>query len=785
MCSDRGSDIIYRNPGFFQKRLDTVRSYGIIENMAEDIPKNDLKLFSLIIQNLGTVIKNSILYPVSHPISELSIKNFKSSLDKWLIEKEVLDIGIAPESILLDGNFVDQKSELYQEVGSHLHSHGVSAISFRKGLVMKELVDMFKFLKKDAKLMREGGALESTIPSLDHITIKAVDYSLLLEEGEGGGLSEGDEELWRNLTSVSEESRRGKLPEEREEFIRNFLQDSKNSATVLNKIYKDAVSRLEGDETVTRTRESIARIYDYMARNPEGVPETARTDIGKIVSRLDPEFVLRLFSPDSVDGQDFDLAGEIMKEVPDEFVAGFVESLIKSSGGLNENLLKVFERLSPGGAREGKIVSMVAGRLSDTQAFTHEALAEIQMSIKEVFATNPESGFMSQMYNLTVDTFIDRKATMMNLPKDLVSMVESYDRAATEEGFKGQEAELILNLMWHETDQVDLSRLCARITGILPELFRIRDIPRLKDIFSFFFEEMEAKNRSLPGIKDEINNVITVLREDSVIKQIVLLLAGSDEKGADDTVFMLEKIRGPEMLRILLDSFCSEQKDGRRNNLALMFKKLHSEEVDTVVERIKISDSRAARELLGVVKQAFPERARLFVTEIMSIDDPAVRREILEDFIPETEDARSALKVMLKKEKDPGLKRQAIIAMLGTKDGVVVGDLFSSAGRVSGENKLLTEIIETSGEINSAAAVPYLVKLLKRRDVFRREEKIKLASVVALGRIRNEEALDAIRKAASGGTEAVKTICDVILRLEDEKIKNKPKAGSSSDGDQG
>ena len=729
-------------------------------------------------------MKNSVLYPVSHPISELSIKNFKSSLDKWFSKKEVLDIGISPDSILLDGDFVDRKNELYREVGSHIHSQGVSSVNISKGVDSVELTEMFRFLKMDAKLIREGDACETVIPELEHIIIRAVDYSLLLE-GEGGGLSEDDEELWRTLTTVSRESRSGKLPREREEFIRDFLQDPKISATVLNKVYRDAVVRMEGDETVDRTRESMARIYDYMAKNPGDIQDTSRSDVGRIVSRLDPEFILKLFSPTSVDGRNFDLAGEMMKDIPDEFFAGFIESLIKSSGGFNENLLKVFERLSPGGTREGKIVSMVAGRLSDAPSFDQGALAELQTSIKEVFASHPESGFMSQMYTLTVNTFIDRKAARMDLPKDLVAMVESYNRAAENEGFKGQEAELILNLLWQETDPVDFERLCAQLTGILPELFKLRDIARIKDIFSFFFVDIKQEKRELPGIKEERDNVISILKEESVARQAISLLAGCNETMSDKAVFILEKIKTPDILRILLDEFCTEKKEGRRNNLALLFEKLSEEELDIVEETIKLSDSRSARDLFNMIKRIFPERSRRFVNEILSIDDATIKREILEGFVVRTEQEKIILKALLKKEKDPGLRRKVIVAILKTKDKTALSDLFACAGSGFFEGGILPEIIETAGELGSVESVPLLIKLLERRDIFGRAEKLKIASVVALGRIHSEEAMEALKKAASRGTKEVKEICDIIIKLKDTQNDKTKKADNSSNGYQG
>ncbi len=771
-------------PFFILRFLIAAQVYGILSSMPDDKQKDEHKLFGLIIQNLGTVIKNSVLYPVSHPISEISIKNFKASLDKWFLASDVLDVGISQDSVLLSGEFVDKKNELYREVASHLHSHGISSLCFKKGLATSELTEMFRFLKKDAKLIREGGDPGEIVPVLEHILIGTVDYSTLLE-GTGGAVSKSDEELWKSLTNVSQESLQGRLPREREEFIRQFLGDSRSSASVLNRIYRDAVSRMEGDDAVTRTRESIARIYDYISRNPDGVSSTAREDIGKIVSRLDPEFVMRLFSPARVDNRDFDLAGEMMKDVPDEFVAGFIESLIKSSGGFNENLLKVFERLSPGGAREGRIVSMVAGRFAEAQAVDNAALAEIQMSIKEVFAANPESSFMSQMYNLTVDTFVDRKAAAMDLPKELVAMVESYARSRSEENFKKQESELVLNLMWYENDPADYSRLCSRITGIVPELFRIRDIDAVKDIFMFFLGADGPGNRTMPGIKEENDRVTAFLNGESVIKQTLSFLASSDEMGAQTAAFVFNMIRNQYSFGMLLDEFCREGKPGRRNNLSLALKDLSEVETDVLAERVKSADPRNSGELYGLMREACPERARKLVVDIASIGDIALKRHILDGFVPGTEEEFAALMTMLRKEKDPFLVRKAVMAVLSGGDPRVVGEIFSYASGALAPGGLLEEIIDVSGEIGSGASVGHLGRIIEKRDILGRNEKIKTAAAVALGRIQSPEAIETLKRSASKAPKAVKDICDVILNLKGKKEESPAKGGISGEGYEG
>ncbi|MEA3488831.1 MAG: hypothetical protein U9R44_00610, partial [Candidatus Omnitrophota bacterium] len=117
--------------------------------MKKELSKKQLELFDLILRELSTAIKNSVLYATDHPLFSFSIKNLKASLEKWLSEEGELDIGISQDNILLGGVFVRQKDDVYSEVASYLHSRGIVAISVFKEIDTDELTDFFKFIKND------------------------------------------------------------------------------------------------------------------------------------------------------------------------------------------------------------------------------------------------------------------------------------------------------------------------------------------------------------------------------------------------------------------------------------------------------------------------------------------------------------------------------------------------------------------------------------------------------------------------------------------------------------
>jgi hypothetical protein len=749
--------------------------------MGNDLSKEKIELFNLVIQNLSTAMKNSVLYSSSHPIFKISIKNFKDSMDKWFASEKDLDLGISTDTILLAGSFVDKKSELYRDVAEYLHSREVVAICFKKGVEVQELLSVFNFLTKDVKSIREKGGIDVKMPKMEHIDIKGVDYSSLLE-GSGGELNIEEEKIWQSLSEISSESKEGKLPGSKKEFIVDFLKDTKRSSLVLNKVYKDAVIKLEDEKTVKRMRESIARVYEYFAKNPGEDAVVARGNIGKLISRLDPDLVIRLFDPDVVDGRNFDMAQEMMKDFSDEFVAEFIENLISHQDRFNENLLKVFDKIIPGGTRANNVAAMVSDRMEDKNLLSYDTLNNMQMSIKEIFGAHPDSNFMSQMYKLTVETFVDRKKGVMMFSRRLVPLVEEYIRAVRKESLKKQEAELLLNIIWHEDDPEVFKKFSEKFIAIVPDLLSLGDTELLRQAFELFSEDMRPEQKKKTKINDEAARALLSIEKSILDAKIVSLIESAEMKNLEDIVAILNRAKS-NAAKVILDEFVTEPNMSSRNKLGFVLAGMQERSADEIVSRISEASPTMTGELFSVLRKASYEKSRLVVPELLRHADPRIREQVVESFVPVSGAEKQILNLILWREKDKRVRRKALISALKTGDTVLINSIFRDAERRFFDKKPLLEVVKLSGEVGRKEAVPNLVKVFMRKGIFGNSQALRLAALVSMGRLRNEEAMKAVRSGKTDKSESIRNMCEVILKL-DKGIQQNPAENPSGGVDE-
>lgn len=732
--------------------------------MPKGLSKDRLELFNLVVQNLGTALKNSALYAPDHPIFVFSVKNFQDSLDKWLADEKDLTLGISPDTVLLDGEFVDKKSELYREVAEHMHLRGILAISFARGVELEELEGVLKFLKKDVKTIREKGGIEPNITPMPHITLKGIDYSSLLD-GIGCEITDEEEEIWNSLTEISTGEKIESLPHSKKEFIVNLLKDTKRASHILNKVYKEAITKLQDEATVKLMRESIARIYDYFSRDPADEKEIARSNIGKLISRLDPDLLVRLFDPAVIDGGDFDLAREVVKDISDEFLADLIGSLISRHDRFNENILKVLDKLVPGGARASNVASLVAGRMIDSKLLSSETLTDMQMSIKEVFGNHPDSNFMSEMYKLTVETFVDRKVGATAFSRRLVPLVEDYVKAVRKEGLKRQEAELLLNLIWHEDEPGSFVKFSERFISMVPELLDLKDTQRIRQAFELFSEDLRPEQKKDPEIRLQAERSLRAIDAAGLTEKLISNIPMLTMIGLEDTISIFNRARYSPA-KPLLDAFVLERDMSKRDKLGFVLAGLEKKPEKEIAATIAEAPSGLKGELFFILRKVSYETSRKIAADLIRHKDPGVRGQVLEGFVPATEREKKMLSSLLARERNVGVRRKAIVSLLKTDDDDIINALFRNAERGFFNRGLLLDVVTLAGETASKKAVSKLVRLFSGKKVFKRNEDIRLAALVSLGKIRDRKAVEAIRSGLNDNSERVRNLCEIILKLE-------------------
>ncbi len=739
------------------------------------LSEEKLKRFNLVIRSLSTAIKDSLLYPSEHPVFNFAMKNLKTSLNKWFLDEDKMNLGISKDNLLLDGLYIKEDYDLYSEVADYLHSKGIITLSILKDIHIDELIEFFKFLKNDAKTIREKGGILKSIPPITNLKIKEIDYSSLLRSARDEVTTE-EKEIQKSLYSVAEESKKGKLPDSKFEFLVDFLENPQRSASALNSLYREAVAKLEGEKTIKDIREAIARIREYFKKDTNRNAKKLRADLAHIVRRLNPDLVIRLFEQATIDGKNFDLAQEITKDFSDEFVADFIESLISGEGALNENLLKVFDKLTPGEDKAANIAPMIVDRLFGKGLLNVDTFSKLQESIKEIFKMYPDSNFMSEMYKMTVETFVDKKTGTPISAARLYPLVREFKKSQAEENQKKERASLLINIIWLEDDPSEFKKFSGRLTDIFPEILDSRNTESIKEILELFTERLRPEQEKNKDINFQLKSIFTKITTKEIVDKVISLIPEKDNKGLGEIVYILGKAKN-NSAKLLIDTFVSEKEPFSRYKFRSVISMMKGDMSEEIAHKMEDCHSSAVRDLFEILKGADPEKAHLIAKTLIWHKDAQMRLEALGWFDPKTQDEKNSLFEIFKKEKNKKMQSKTLTALIKTKDRMIIDKLFKYVERSFFKGRFLFKLVELCGQLKISETLPHLKRVFLKRPLFntKKTDELRVVSAVSLRQLGTPEAMELIKKGLNDKREPVRRTCNIIMELKRNEKENPQK----------
>jgi hypothetical protein len=126
------------------------------ENKPDKLPL-DAKLLSEAVIELNISRRSVSTYPADHPIVKESIERAFACLKKLFEIRPTITLGIAGDTLVVDEYQLDRKNAVFREFANSVHSRGISAITFSSGLSKEELTGVHELIT--AKDMRIGKAL--------------------------------------------------------------------------------------------------------------------------------------------------------------------------------------------------------------------------------------------------------------------------------------------------------------------------------------------------------------------------------------------------------------------------------------------------------------------------------------------------------------------------------------------------------------------------------------------------------------------------------------------------
>lgn len=741
--------------------------------MNEKLPKEKIARFDTLITCMRVAIKNSALYPPGHPSFDSSISALKAALDAWFVDEDRLELGVTADNILLHGELVKEESDIYREAAHYLHPRGIIALAFTRGIAVSEMSGLFALLKLDPESLSAKGGLAKNMPPSPHIIVKEVDYRSLLAGARSGGALD-EKVMWQTLTSIGKGPGGGALPESKAEFVKDFLQDPKRSAHVLNNVYREALANLGGTSAAEDIKSVFKRIHAHFEARPEGDALDAKKDLAHVVAKLDPALVANLFGGESSSQGEADLADELFSGLPDQEIADFIVSLLQHEDIANENFLKLFNKISSKKDGSDDIALLVADKLFDKKLLGRDALSGLQRSLKEIFKTHPDNNFISQIYKVGVGALIDKDRDAGPGSESYSALVKAYTDYIREENVKKEKVRLILDILYNENDPAAFKRAADLLTDPLQEALAARHVDCLRDAFELFTEKLTPSQKENSVIRATSEEALEKMRSSQALAKLISFIQTSDGKTLEDLAYVFEKAK-ERAIDPLLDTFVSLSDNASRGKCASMLSAMGTSAAVTIRLKIeRLIDDRSApsavSSLYKILKEVDARAAHAVAQKMISSDEPEVRLRALEGFLPETDAEKAMVLALYEKEKDPETKKNALAVIVKTADANTVARLFAGAARGANRYRVLKDLMTVCGDYKTKEAVPYLGKLLGRRPFFTTQESdsLRADAVINLGRIGTPEALDLVGKARNDRSAAVRTMCGIVLRAPEK-----------------
>ena len=653
------------------------------EKKKEKLPI-DAKLLSDAVIELNISRRSVGLYPREHPIARESIEKAFGFLKKLFDLRSSITIGIAKDTLVVDEYTLDRKNPVFKEFAMSIHSKGTAAMTFYSGLEMEELFGLNELIT--AKDTPTGKALAELAQKngIKHIVLTPLDISKF-GFVEDALRQDGDEtKLW-------------------EEYIYGLLEgrlaDSDAEGVLLNVAPED-IADLINDQMSEGTPEvTYDRVITTYLRKKEdsGVNRELFTRFISMVQNLSPkikqQFLRRAFSGPSMDaGEAERLFGELRQEDIEKVMAMFSEQ----SSFISDSLRNLIDKLSTVKKGEGffDLIVNKKGLVDDV---------EIDERVMGLFSVDHFKRFVTDEYQAELERmlrgFEGRKSPVL----------EQVRQECRDEIVEWAASEVMLELLEVDTTGRDeYLALLGKIAEIVGGFLETGRFFEVSDVYNTLY------SHTLTGkYREEAAGMLefSFYSKDSIARMIdaFKLWGRLDREGVARLAGVLKRYLADP----LFDALVEEKDSSVRKFLLSVLIGFRSDILPEAARRLKDERWYVVRNMIYLLRECGGVK---YVNEIKPFAKHADKRLSVE-----------AVKTLLHFNV-PGAFPYVRLYLH------------------SRDLELRDQVVRLAGMYKVKEAVPYLLEILDKRDLFRTEWFHKTSVVKALGDIADPRALDILTR---------------------------------------
>lgn len=722
---------------------------------------SDLKMKE-IVRTLLIVMKNSIFYKIDHPLCKSSIEQFMSVLHKWFDSHSTLRIDVSQYQFDINGQAYDQHQIHSREIAQYLHNRGILSIILNKTVTNEDLKKFFKIISNDVQTIRDQGGILKCLPVETSIIVKELDYSYYLAFSTDD-LSVKEEEIWNTLFEIANKKPHERLPDSSVELILEFFKDTKKSARLLNKVYKNALNQLSGEKAVKDMQRAITQICKHLEGEDEEKKRESQKNIMSILFQLHIDLLTSLFKQTDSDEDTPDLSEEIIKGFSDTDIAEFISSLILTEGSLNERLLRMFNKLIPDKSKAKKVVPLVTDQLFSKNFIHPFKLEPLQMSIKELFKQDSKSHFVNQMYEITVDAVINKNINSLTYISKLTPEINHFVRSMQENYLLREKVLLILNLLYLERNPDDFRKLNNDIMDIFPYLLQEKDICTIRDIVDLYIEKMRPDQKKNDLMRNDIDNMIQKISSGRTLKEIIACIPDTN----NDLKYVVDILKNfkKRSASLLISAYLKRAGSMDKVKFKKIFSVMRKEIVAEISKRFQSPKPLETKVLFPLLQHFAPNKAKNFARNMIESSDNQIVFLILNNYYPESQIEIDKIYDIYKNSHDRDIKISAAVLLLKTKNKKIIKSLFQNTKKSLFKKSFLTDLVKVCGNNGIQDTYPFIKEIFIKRPILstRNKSKLRLVAAVSLLKLNVTDGYELVQAHMKKGSRFFRKQCRQIL----------------------
>jgi hypothetical protein len=707
----------------------------------------EITLFKLVIKDLIISVKNGTLYDFEHPIYMLSIQKLKNSLDDWFKVQKQFILGFSQRRILMNSELIESKEEYLFEMAKMMHAKGILSFDLNKTVTVSELAKFVCELRKevqgpDAQIDQEKEDWAADYPN---ISVKELDYRLLLTSQSSEYTTE-EEEIWVQLLR-SDRKFDETMSDENIETMLRFFDAPGESASFLNRVYKEALKKDTNEQIVESFQQAIFGICDYFQKHSKSAEQKQfKINLATIISRLHPDLIEQLFENTVIQGKNFDLAQELINDFSNQDIAEFLQSLIQQDGSMNEYLLKIFQKMVPGEDEATAVAPLVANELLNKHILNPNSFKQIQLSIKELFKNQPENHFLNEMYKITVDALSDTDTSNLKFTVKMGPFVNQFVKTYEEEFFREERVWILLKILAQEENTIDFQKYGEKFLLLFREMLEKEDISLISKSLSFYKAKIVPQNSGTGSPLDrEKNALINRIMNEANLKVLLELIPKATEEELEHLshILMLTKAMAAPMI---VDTYLKAKGPMVREKLLVIIANMKSVINAEALKRVSKARPKEVRELFRILKICDPDKLNLAARKILNQKNATLLWDALEFFVPRSEDDVDQLMKLAIKHNSPEIQKKAAIAILNSKNTQFAEILFNGIQGNFFQKSRMEDLVVWCREVKAESAYPELYKVFERKpNLFSKSsEKLRIDAFNTMACINPYKASDSL-----------------------------------------